>query len=66
MKPGWVGNKNSPLNSRFVGPSVQFMIIRWFKFTPKPPYSIAHDKLQLAIRDTSFWTFCLKFGHKGP
>ena len=27
MKPGWVGNKNSPLNSRFVGPSVQFMII---------------------------------------
>ena len=41
-------------------------IIRWFKFTLKPPYSIAHDKLQLAIWDTSFWTFWLKFGHKGP
>ena len=35
-------------------------------FTIKPPYSIAHDKLQLAIWDTSFWTFLLKFGHKGP
>ena len=40
--------------------------IRWFKFTLKPPYSIAHDKLRLAIWDTSFWTFWLKFGHKGP
>ena len=39
---------------------------RWFKFTLKPPYSIAHDKLRLAIWDTSFWTFWLKFGHKGP
>ena len=43
-----------------------FQIIRWFKFTLKPPYSIAHDKLLLAIWDTSFWTFWLKFGHKGP
>ena len=41
-------------------------LFRWFKFTLKPPYSIAHDKLRLAIRDTSFWTFWLKFGHKGP
>ena len=41
-------------------------LIRWFKFTLKPPYSIAHDKLRLAIWDTSFWTFWLKFGHKGP
>ena len=41
-------------------------VIRWFKFTLKPPYSIAHDKLRLAIWDTSFWTFWLKFGHKGP
>ena len=41
-------------------------VFRWFKFTLKPPYSIAHDKLQLAIWDTSFWTFLLKFGHKGP
>ena len=43
-----------------------FLIFRWFKFTLKPPYSIAHDKLRLAIWDTSFWTFWLKFGHKGP
>ena len=39
---------------------------RWFKFTLKPPYSIIDDKLQLAIWDTSFWTFWVKFGHKGP
>ena len=39
---------------------------RWFKFTLKPPYSITHRKLRLAIWDTSFWTFWLKFGHKGP
>ena len=42
------------------------IIFRWFKFTLKPPYSIAHDNLRLAIWDTSFWTFWLKFGHKGP
>ena len=41
-------------------------IIRWFKFTLKPPYSIVIGKLQLAIWDTSFWTFWLKFGHKLP
>ena len=38
----------------------------WFKFTLKPPYSIAIGKLRFAIWDTSFWTFWLKFGHKGP
>ena len=42
------------------------LIFRWFKFTLKPPYSITHDNLRLAIWDTSFWTFWLKFGHKGP
>ena len=42
------------------------LLFRWFKFTLKPPYSIVHDKLRLAIWDTSFWTFWLKFGHKGP
>ena len=41
-------------------------VFRWFKFTLKPPYSIVHDKLRLAIWDTSFWTFWVKFGHKGP
>ena len=29
-------------------------------------YSIAIGKLRLAIWDTSFWTFWLKFGHNGP
>ena len=29
-------------------------------------YSIAHDNLRLAIWNTSFWTFLVKFGHKGP
>ena len=42
------------------------LVFRWFKFTLKPPYSITHDKLWLAIWDTSFWTFLVKFGHKGP
>ena len=41
-------------------------VFRWFKFTLKPPYSIPIGKLRLAIWDTSFWTFWLKFGHKGP
>ena len=42
------------------------VVFRWFKFTLKPPYSITLGKLWLAIWDTSFWTFWLKFGHKGP
>ena len=46
--------------------TVHLVLIRWFKFTLKPPYSIARGKLQLVIWDTSFWTFWLKFGHKGP
>ena len=32
-------------------------VFRWFKYTLKPPYSIMHGKLRLAIWDTSFWTF---------
>ena len=46
-------------------PHIKFLF-KWFKFTLKPPYSITHSKLRLAIWDTSFWTFWLKFGHKGP
>ena len=41
-------------------------LFRWFKLTLKPPYSIVRGKLRLAIWDTSFWTFWLKFKHKGP
>ena len=50
----------------FIADVQYFVLFRWFKFILKPPYSIAHDKLRLAIWDTSFWTFLLKFGHKGP
>ena len=41
-------------------------IFRWFKFTLKPPNRIMNGKLRLAIWDTSFWTFWVKFGHNGP
>ena len=42
------------------------LIFRWFKFTLKPPNRIGRGKLRLAIWDTSFWTFWVKFGHNGP
>ena len=42
------------------------LLFRWFKFTLKPPNRITRDKLWLAIWDTSFWTFLVKFGHNGP
>ena len=41
-------------------------VFRWFKFTLKPPNRITREKLRLAIWDTSFWTFWVKFGHNGP
>ena len=50
----------------FKDPLAEYLVFRWFKFTLKPPYRITRDKLRLAIWDTSFWTFWLKFGHKGP
>ena len=47
---------------------IQFYLkdFRWFKFTLKPPNRIMGEKLRLAIWDTSFWTFWVKFGHNGP
>ena len=39
-------------------------IIRWFKFTLKPPYTITHGNLLMAIWDTSHWTSFVKFGLK--
>ena len=39
-------------------------VSRWFKFTLKPPYTIAHGNLLLAIWDTSHWTSFVKFGLK--
>ena len=39
-------------------------VFRWFKFTLKPPNSIRHGYLLLAIWDTSHWNFFVKFGLK--
>ena len=36
----------------------------WFKFTLKPPYTIVHEHLLLAIWDTSHWNYFIKFGLK--
>ena len=41
-----------------------FPIIRWFKFTLKPPYRIAIGNFFSAIWDTSHWNFLVKFGLK--
>ena len=39
-------------------------VFRWFKFTLKPPYTIASGNLLSAIWDTSHWTSFVKFGLK--
>ena len=39
-------------------------LFRWFKFTLKPPYTVAHGNFLLAIWDTSHWTSFVKFGLK--
>ena len=44
---------------------LELSVFRWFKFTLKPPYSIVHDKLRLAIWDTSFWTFLAQIWTQG-
>ena len=41
-----------------------WVIFRWFKFTLKPPYTVAHGNLSSAIWDTSHWTSFVKFGLK--
>ena len=61
LTPGFEAPKLS-----FIVPSLIFLVFRGFKFTLKPPNSIACGKLRLAIWDTSFWTFWVKFGHNGP
>ena len=42
-----------------------YFLFRWFKFTLKPPNSIAIGKLRLAIWDTSFWTFLAQIWTQG-
>ena len=41
-------------------------IFRWFKFTLKPPNSMAIGNFFSAIWDTSHWKFFVKFGLKTP
>ena len=66
MEQHYANNERELLTCIFGAEHFWTYVFRWFKFTLKPPYSIACGKLQLAIWDTSFWTFFLKFGHKGP
>ena len=40
---------------------VERKIIRWFKFTLKPPYTVVSGNLLSAIWDTSHWTSFVKF-----
>ena len=42
------------------------MFFRWFKFTLKPPNSMACGNFFSAIWDTSHWNFFVKFGLKTP
>ena len=39
-------------------------LFRWFKFTLKPPYTVAIGNFFSAIWDTSHWHFFVKFGLK--
>ena len=42
------------------------LLFRWFKFTLKPPNSMARGNFFSAIWDTSHWNFFVKFGLKTP
>ena len=44
--------------------SIAKFLFKWFKFTLKPPYTIAHGHLLLAIWDTSHLNPFVKFGLK--
>ena len=39
-------------------------VFRWFEFTLKPPYTVAHGNLSSAIWNTFHWTSFVKFGLK--
>ena len=62
----WITNLSLNTFSFLFCTPAPHLLFRRFKFTLKPPYSITCSKLQLAIWDTSFQTFLLKFGHNGP
>ena len=40
------------------------LLFRWFKFTLKPPYTVANGNFLSAIWGTSHWTSFVKFGLK--
>ena len=46
--------------------STKVPFFRWFKFTLKPPNSMACGNFFLAIWDTFHWNFFVKFGLKTP
>ena len=48
-KGGMHARRQVPIFSYFSQHNPIFPIFRWFKFTLKPPYSIALDNLRLAI-----------------
>ena len=60
----WPSYLTSKLMSISVNLIVSIYFFRWFKFTLKPPNSITHGNLLLAIWDTSHWNFFVKFGLK--
>ena len=51
---GHSANQNTGFHSPDNKNKKTVAIFRWFRLTLKPPYRIAHDKLQLTIWDTSF------------
>ena len=55
--------RNQPL-SDITSLFLNFSFFRWFKFTLKPPYTVAHGNLSSAIWDTSHLTSFVKFGLK--
>ena len=48
----------------WVHSNTYMIFFRWFKFTLKPPYTVAIGNFCSAIWDTSHWNFFVKFGLK--
>ena len=61
----WISVVDELEQEQFDSSVVDFLcVFRWFKFTLKPPYTITHGNLLMAIWDTSHWTSFVKFGLK--
>ena len=64
---GYRGVGRPSFNVKTIGINSYFPpIFRWFKFTLKPPNSMARGNFFLEIWDTSHWNFFVKFGLKTP